>query len=62
MLVLGVRALLDRGLDPPASICRGACFACVLRVFCESERELERIRERIKERIREREREREREN
>ena len=33
----GVRALLDRGLDPPASICRGACFACVLRVFCESE-------------------------
>ena len=67
MPVLGVGALLDRGLgppganlpapwvlDPPVRICRRLVFACVLRVFCERERE--RIRERIREREIERER------
>ena len=58
MPVLGVGALLDRGLGPPGANVpahRGLgppganvparCFACVLRVFCESVRERERERE-----------------
>ena len=35
-------ALLDRGLGPPGANLPALVFACVLRVFCESERELER--------------------
>ena len=33
MLVLGVGALLDRGLGPPGANVPRAVFACVLRVF-----------------------------
>ena len=50
MLVLGVRALLDRGLGLPASFLWGRL---VLRVFCESERERENERVRERERMRE---------
>ena len=39
MRVLGVRALLDRGLGPPGANVPELVFACVLRLFCESERE-----------------------
>ena len=46
MPVLGVGALLDRGLGPPGANVPGLVFACVLRVFCESERALERKIER----------------
>ena len=35
MLVLWVRAFLDRGLGPRRLWSLRCCFACVLRVFCE---------------------------
>ena len=58
MLVLGVRALLDRGLGPPGANLTARCF-CMY--FASVLRDRERIRERIRERMRERIRERIRE-